>query len=266
MNYYKGKTVWITGASAGIGKALSLSLAKAGAHLILSSRKQAALDIVAQECHEAASTVVLPLDLEDHSGLEILISTQSTLLSKVDILINNGGISQRSKVADTDFNVYKRLMDINYLGTVKLSLGILPYFLKKNKGQYVVITSMAGKFGVPYRSGYSASKMALHGFFEAMRAELRDKGLGITMVCPGYIKTDISKNAMTSNGEAQGTMDDAQREGMEVEVLVAKMLTAISRQKEEVHIGGFKETKVAGFISRLFPSTFKTIIAKAKVT
>lgn len=271
MSYYKGKTVWITGASAGIGRALALALAERGADLILSSRKQAALDIVAQECQNLATersitTIVIPLDLEDHQGLETLLNAQIKHISKVDILINNGGISQRSKVANTSFKVYKRLMDINYLGTVQISLGILPYFLKKNKGHFVTITSMAGKFGVPYRSGYSASKMALHGFFEAMRAELTGQDIAITMVCPGYIKTDISKNALTSSGEAQGTMDDAQRNGMEVEVLVSKMLKAISLQKEEVHIGGFKETKMAGLISRLLPSTFRKVIAKAKVT
>lgn len=265
MNYYHSKTVWITGASAGIGKAFALALAKQGAQLILSSRKLEALESVAAECAPAPCHI-LPLDLEDHEGLDLVIQQNQDLLSKVDVLINNGGISQRSRVIDTDFSVYKKLMDINYLGTVKLTLGILPHFKKKNAGQYVVISSMAGKFGVPVRSGYSASKMALHGFFDAMRAELRETGIKVTIVCPGYIQTDISKNALTASGAAQGSMDEAQRNGMPVELMVSKVLAAVSAQKEEVHIGGFKEVTLADVVSRWLPATFRKIIAKSKVT
>lgn len=265
MGYYDNKTVWITGASAGIGKALALNLARQGARLILSSRKRKALEEVAKET-QSDRVEILPLDLEDHVGLENILKANESLLAKVDILINNGGISQRSKVVDTDFSVYKKLMDVNYLGTVNLTLGLLPHFIKKNDGQYVVISSMAGKFGVPVRSGYSASKMALHGFFDAMRAELRDTKIKVTMVCPGYIQTDISKNALTANGEAQGTMDEAQRNGMPVEIMVEKVLAAVAAAKEEVHIGGFKEVKMAGIVSRWLPATFRKIIAKSKVT
>ena len=265
MSYFKNKTIWITGASSGIGKALAIELAQHGAKLILSSRKRAALEEVALHISHS-DTQILPLDLEDHTGLDALIRDNQALLSTVDILINNGGISQRSKVVDTDFKVYKKLMDVNYLGSVKLTLGVLPFFRKKKAGQYVVISSMAGKFGVPVRSGYSASKMALHGFFDAMRAELQDTGIGVTIVCPGYIQTDISKNALTASGEAQGTMDEAQRNGMPLAVMVPKVLKAIQQNKNEIHIGGFKEVKMAGLVSRLFPTMFKKIIAKSKVT
>lgn len=264
MSYFKNKTVWITGASSGIGREMAIKLASLGANLILSSRKKAGLEKVSAECN--ATCTVLPLDLEDHDGLEKVLQNNKALLSKVDILINNGGISQRSKAADTEFSVYKKLMDINYLGAVKLSLGLLPHYIKKNSGQYVVISSMAGKFGVPVRSGYSASKMALHGFFDAMRAELMDTEIKVTMVCPGYIQTDISKNALTATGEAQGTMDEAQRNGMQVGVMVDKVLAAVATQKEEIHIGGFKEVKMAGLVSRLFPASFRKIIARSKVT
>ena len=269
MSYYQNKTVWITGASAGIGKAFAHALAQQGAELILSSRKEPALQAVAQELKTAGADEaihILPLDLEDHEGLDAIIQKNQDLLSTVDILINNGGISQRSKVIDTEFSVYKKLMDINYLGSVKLSLAVLPYFKAKNAGQFIVISSMAGKFGVPVRSGYSASKMALHGFFDAMRAELKDTGVKVTMVCPGYIQTDISKNALTADGKAQGTMDEAQRNGMPVDKMVSKVLSAVTKGAEEVHVGGFKEVKMAGIVSRWFPATFRKIIAKSKVT
>ena len=265
MSYFKDKTIWITGASSGIGKALAIELAAQGARLILSSRKRAALEEVALHISHP-DTQILPLDLQDHNGLDQLIRDNQPLLATVDILINNGGISQRSKVVDTDFKVYKKLMDVNYLGSVMLTLGILPFFTKKNMGQYVVISSMAGKFGVPVRSGYSASKMALHGFFDAMRAELMHTAISVTIVCPGYIKTDISKNALTASGEAQGTMDEAQRKGMPLDIMVPKVLEAIEQKRDEIHIGGFKEVKMAGLLSRLFPKTFKKIIAKSKVT
>ena len=268
MSYYKGKTIWITGASSGIGKAMAHKLAESGARLILSSRKKSTLTSVAESCLTmgAGSAEVIPLDLAEHGQLDEVLEKHRSLLAKVDILINNGGISQRSQVAETDFAVYKKLMDINYLGTVKLSLGLLPYFKLRNQGQYVSISSMAGKFGVPGRSGYSASKMALHGFFDALRAELRTTGIKVTLICPGYIKTDISLNALIGSGAAQGTLDEAQRKGMEVDVFVSKALRAIQKGREEVHIGGFKEVKMAGFVARVFPSSFRKIIAKAKTT
>ncbi len=265
MSYFKDKTIWITGASSGIGRALAIELAAQGAKLILSSRKRAALEEVALHLSHS-DTQILPLDLQDHDGLDQLIKDNQPLLASVDILINNGGISQRSKVVDTDFKVYKKLMDVNYLGAVKLSLGILPFFTKKKAGQFVVISSMAGKFGVPVRSGYSASKMALHGFFDAMRAELMHMGIGVTIICPGYIQTSISKNALTASGETQGTMDDAQRKGMPLEIMIPKVLKAIESRSDEIHIGGFREVKIAGVLSRFFPKTFKKIIAKSKVT
>ena len=268
MGYYEGKTIWITGASSGIGKAMALSLSEQGAQLILSSRKRPGLELVAEAClaKGAGLAEIIPLDLAKHTQLDEILEAHQQLLSSVDILINNGGISQRSQVAETDFAVYKKLMDVNYLGTVRLTLGLLPYFKKKDKGHYVSISSMAGKFGVPGRSGYSASKMALHGFFDALRAEHRTSGIKVTIICPGYIKTDISLNALTGSGAAQGTLDEAQRKGMDVDVFVKKSLRAIQNGREEVHIGGFKEVKMAGFVARVFPASFRKIIAKAKTT
>ena len=265
MTYYKNKTVWITGASSGIGKEMAIQLSGMGASLILSSRKKSSLEEVARLC-KSTTVNLLPLDLEDHDNLDKILSDNKSLISTVDILINNGGISQRSKVIETSFEVYKRLMDINYFGTIKLSKGILPYFLGRNSGHFVVVSSMAGKFGVPVRSGYSASKMALHGFFDALRAELASTNINTTIICPGYIKTDISKNALTSDGSPQGTMDEAQRNGMAVDTMVKKVLQAVASGKAEYHVGRFKEVKMAGLVARLMPNLLRKIIAKSKVT
>lgn len=265
MSYFKNKKVWVTGASSGIGKALSLELARRGARLILSSRKMEDLNIVAVECGNE-SIQVLPLDLGKHEELDTLIESHQDLISQVDILINNAGISQRSLVSETEFEAYKKLMDVNYLGTVKLSKAVLPHFMKRGAGHFVTISSMAGKFGVPVRSGYSASKMALHGFFGALRAELKDPGIKITMVCPGYIKTDISKNALTADGSAQGTMDNAQLNGMDVAVMASKVLDAVARGKAVYNVGGFKEVYAADKLYRWFPGLFRRILAGSKVT
>jgi len=266
MKFYKGKKVWITGASSGIGKALALQCAEYGAHLILSARNLEKLEEVKLLCSKAKQVDIIGLDLADHDGLDAMFKQHQSLLSEVDVLINNGGISQRSEAWKTDFSVYRKLIEVNYLGTVKLSLLLLPYFMKRNTGTYVVLSSSAGKFGVPVRSGYSGSKFALHGFFEALRAELSDTNIGITMICPGFISTDISKNALTEDGSAQGTMDDAQANGMSPKVMAKKTLEAVSQGKAEFLVGGFKETKMAVWVSRHFPSLFRKIIAKSKVT
>ena len=265
MSYYSNKKVWITGASAGIGKALALELASRGARLILSSRKESSLIEVKKACSAAASVEVLPLDLEDHEGLEQTFQSNLAILQDVDVLINNGGISQRSKVAETEFAVYKKLMDVNYLGSVQLSRLILPYFLKRNKGHFVVMSSVAGKFGVPYRSGYSGAKMALHGFFDALRAEVSKNNIHVSIICPGFVRTDISKNAITGDGKKYEKMDEAQEKGMDVSVLAKEILKAVQNHKAEAYFGGFRETKLAIFVSKLFPNRFRKIIAKAKV-
>ncbi len=273
MTYYQGKKVWITGASSGIGKSLAIELSKMGAELILSSRKIDALEKVKALCLSAMSDAnrtnkvhIVCLDLANHEELESIFKENESILSQTDILFNNGGISQRSFAENTSFDVYQKLIDINYLGTVKISLLLLPFFKKRNSGHFVVTSSSAGKFGVPVRTGYSASKFALHGFFEALRAELHKTKIYVTMLCPGYIKTDISLNALTGDGNAQGTMDQAQANGMPVEVMSQKVLRAVASKKAEFLVGGLKETHMAVWMSRIFPSLFRKIIAKSRVT
>ena len=267
LSYFNNKTVWITGASSGIGKALAKKVSEAkNVHLVLSSRSQSKLEDVKKLCSSADSTTIIPLDLAAHNDLDEAFDNNFELLSKVDIVFHNAGISQRSLTIETDFDVYKKLMDVNYLGTVALTLKLLPIFKKRNSGHFAVTSSSAGKFGVPMRSGYSASKFALHGFFEALRAEVNDSDIEITMICPGYISTDISKHSLTADGTAQGTMDDAQLNGMSVDQCVDQMLSAVSKKKAEAYIGGFKESKMAIFVSRIFPGLFRKIIAISKVT
>ncbi|MDX1683668.1 MAG: SDR family oxidoreductase [Saprospiraceae bacterium] len=266
MSHFAGRTVWITGASSGLGRAMAKELAKNNARLILSGRDMKRLHEVEAECSMAQEVHLISLDLEEREGIERIFEDHISLLEEVDILINNAGLSQRSLVRDTNFEVYRRLIDVNYLGTVLLSLNMLKIFRKKRSGHFVIISSMAGKFGVPLRSGYSAAKMALDGFFETLRAETDIEDLSITTIYPAFIRTNVSVNALTAEGGAQGTMDDAQEKGMSPEQFAKKALRAISKKEAEVMIGGFKATTLADLVNRFFPGLFRKMIRRSKVT
>ncbi len=263
--YFKGKTIWITGASSGLGEALAYAFSKEGAKLILSSRSRTKLVGVQKKCLPSAQAVhVEPLDLEDLHSVKIAAQNVLERFPKIDILINNGGISQRSLVKNTGIEVDKRIMDINYLGTIALTKEVLPSMLMHKLGQIVVISSLVGKFGTPLRSSYAASKHALHGFFDSLRAETLNDNIKVTMICPGYIHTNISYNALVGDGSAQNTLDDAQANGMSPEKFSKKALHAIRKEKNEVYIGGKERFGV--YIKRFFPKLLNKIVAKVKVT
>lgn len=264
-NFFRNKRVWITGASSGIGEALAMALAARGASLILSARDEAALLRVAAKCRETGSGVVLvqTMDLAAHDRIPEIVQTVLEKVGKVDILINNGGVSQRSLALDTVLDVDKKLMNINYFGTVALTKAVLPGMLTHHLGHIVTITSLTGKFGSPYRSSYAASKHALHGFFDSLRAELAQTAIKITLICPGFTRTDISINSLTGSGDKLGSMDDATGKGMLPERLAEKILRTIESGKEEAYFGGKEVLGV--YVKRFFPRYFSSIISKAKV-
>lgn len=257
--------IWITGASSGIGEALVYEYQQQGAKLIISSRNKDKLYAVKANCPGNPLDIhVLPLDLEDLASLADKAEEAIRIYGKIDVIIHSGGISQRSLAIDTQIEVDQRLMNINFLGTVALSKALIPHMIKQGGGHLVIISSLVGKFGTRFRSGYAASKHALHGYFDSLRAELYPDKVKITIVCPGFIKTKVSVNALTGDGSAQNTMDDAQAKGMSPEVCAQKISRAISKQKEEVYIGG-KETWGV-ILKRLAPKLFSTLMRKAKVT
>lgn len=264
-NYYNDKVVWITGASSGIGEALVKELAKtSNAKIILSSRKEEQLyEIAESEGLTVNQYAVIPLDLKNYKDMPDIVSKAIEHFGKIDILINNAGLSQRSLAMETDIEVDKHLMDIDFIGTVALTKAILPYMIKNGSGQIAVVSSLMGIFGAPMRSGYAAAKHALHGFFDALRAELYDKNIAVTIICPGFIQTNISIHAVTGDGSTQGTMDDATMKGMPVDVFAKKMLSAIAKKKNQKSIGG-KEV-MAVYLKRFFPALLARIIRKAKV-
>ena len=263
---YQNKTVWITGASSGIGEALAYEFAKQGATLLLSARSVDKLEQVKQACLEHTATVaVVPLDLSKYEQLSTVVKPVLEQFPKIDLLINNGGISQRSLAKDTDISVDERLMVVNYLGTVAMTKAILPNMLMHGIGHIATVTSMVGKFGTPMRSSYAASKHALHGFMDSLRAELADTDIAITLICPGFIHTRISYNALTGDGSPQNSLDKAQAGGMSAEIFAKKAINALENKVREVHIGGTKEV-AAGYVKRFFPGLFARIISKAAVT
>ncbi|TKC12214.1 SDR family oxidoreductase [Pedobacter polaris] len=260
----KDKIVWITGASSGIGEALVYAYNNLGAKLIISSRNTDELFRVKSNCKSQSNVKILSLDLEDSASLTTIANEAIKIFGKIDLLINSGGISQRSLAMDTDLATEQRFMNINFWGTVLLSKAVLPQMLARNSGSIVCISSLVGKFGTRYRSSYSASKHALHGYFDSLRIEIDNPNIHIMLACPGFIKTNVTINALTANGSAQGTMDDAQNNGMPAEVFAQKLIKAIKAKKEEVYIGG-KEVN-AVLLKRFFPNLFSKIIRKAKVT
>jgi dehydrogenase/reductase SDR family protein 7B len=260
----KNKVVWITGASSGIGEALVYAYNKLGAQLIISSRNSNELKRVKAKCTDQQSIYVLPLDLEDHISLPIKAEEAIRIFGKIDILINSGGISQRSLSMETDLFTEKRFLAINFWGTVILSKAVLPQMIQNGTGSIVVVSSLVGKFGTRFRSAYSASKHALHGYFDSLRIELNNPNIHMMLACPGFIRTNVTINALTADGSPQGTMDNAQENGMAPEVFAKKMIAALNAKKEEVYIGGKEIYGVV--LKRFLPRLFSKIIKKAKVT
>jgi len=265
MQYFLNKRVWITGASSGIGEALALAFAEQGAQLILSARNEVEINRVGAACLKAGASHVLvqPLDLEQHEQIPGIVAQVLKKVGKLDILVNNGGISQRALAMETNLAVDKKLMDVNYFGAVALTKALLPNMKTHQLGHIVTITSLTGKFGSPYRSSYAASKHALHGFFDSLRAELHDSRIKITLICPGFVRTNVSKNALKGDGGQLGTMDEATEKGMQPDYLAHKILQAIQQGKEEAYFGGKEVLGV--YVKRFFPRYFSNIIRKAKV-
>jgi short-subunit dehydrogenase len=260
-NYFYNKNIWITGASSGIGEQLAYDLSKLGARIILSSRRKDALEAVKNRCEGYSNKIIImPLDLSDHGS--ILPKVQQILLEigKIDILINNGGISQRAKAVECDLEVDKQIMAVNFFGSVAMTKAILPSMIRHQLGQIITITSVSGKVGVANRSGYCASKFACHGFFDALRAEVAESDIHVMTVCPGYVKTNIAKNALRKDSKTSSELDLDIENGMTTEYVSKCILNGIRKKREEVYIG--KKEVLGIYIMRFFPKLFFRIAKK----
>lgn len=259
------KTVWITGASSGIGEALACEYAKKGMSVILSARSEERLRDVAKKCETLGGKVkIASFDLENSDQIVSVVNKTLKEFPKIDILVNNGGISQRSFAEDTPVEVDRKIMETNFFGSVILTKQVLPALIAKGGGKIVVISSVVGKFGFPLRTAYSASKHALQGFFEALRAELYEKNVQVTIVSPGRIFTNISINAINKTGEKHGVMDPGQAKGMAADVCARKIIAAVEKGKKELWVGGKEVVMI--YIRIYLPFLFHSMARKVKPT
>lgn len=263
MSTYRDKVIWITGASSGIGEALVHAFANEGAKIVLSARRKEELERVQKSAKlDNDNSLILPLDLGDTSEIQSITSQIIDKFGRIDVLVNNGGISQRSLTKDTPVEIDRKVMEINFFGTIAVTKAVLPYMIRQKSGHIVTISSIAGKFGFWFRSAYSASKHALHGFFESLHMEVEEYNIRVLLVCPGKIRTSISLNAITESGSKHNKMDEATDKGMSAEECARQIISAMKKGKEEVLIGG-RELK-AVTIKRLFPRLFSKLIRKVK--
>ncbi|MDI1356284.1 MAG: SDR family oxidoreductase [bacterium] len=261
MKEFKDKVIWITGASSGIGEALALALAKKEARLILSARRAGELQRVGKLTGlPELDLMILPFDLNDTSNASAWAAQIINKFGRIDMLINNGGYSQRSAVLETSEEIDRSLMEVNYFAQINLTKVVLPYMKRQQSGKIIVISSIAGKFGFFLRSSYSAAKHALHGFFETLRLETESLGIKVLIVCPGKIKTNVSLNAVTAKGTSKNEMDPSHQDAMSAEECAIRIIRAIVQDKEEVLVGGKELLLVT--IRRFFPKLFSKLVRK----
>ena len=262
MRDYTGKTVWITGASSGIGEALAYAFGARGARLVLSARRAERLERVARGSG-ARDTLIVPLDLAQLDGLPGKVDEVIARMGAVDIMVHNAGVGQRSAVIDTDFAVDRKMMETNYLGPVALSKALLPSMLERKRGDFVVISSVLGVMSAKQRSGYCASKHALHGYFNALRAELSSEGISVLLVCPGHVSTEFSERALAGDGSAHGVVDKSTASGLSAGETARRTLLALDRGQAEVYVARWENWAV--HLNRYAPSLMRRAIARVKM-
>jgi dehydrogenase/reductase SDR family protein 7B len=252
--------VWITGASSGIGRALAVECARQGATLMLTARRLEALEETRRMCERPEVHACLAHDVTDAGAHDSIIQAILQRWGRLDILVLNAGIGQRGSVAETDPAVERHLMEVNYFGQTEVLHAALPHFLHRGKGQVVVVTSIMGKVATPRRATYAAAKHALHGYFEALRAELFRTDISITLLCTGYIKTPISLSSVKGSGAAYGTMDDQHRNAMPAEVYARKAVRAIVKRRPVAYLGG--PERFGPMLARLSPALVRWLLPR----
>lgn len=255
------KVIWITGASSGIGEALAVAASRRGAKVVLTARRANELERVRGLCADPAQAAVYPLDLLALGDAAAALREAEKFFGPVDVLVNNAGVSQRSMVMDTSMEVYRRLFELDFFATVALTKAVLPGMVQRKGGHVVVVSSVVGYISSAMRSGYAAAKHALHGFYDAARAEHWRDNVKFTLACPGYVKTNVTLNAVDGKGGKWGKMDPSIANGVEPSVCAEKIWRAVEKDRDEVLVG--KEALVV-YLKRWFPALFSWGINRAK--
>jgi len=261
--YFNEKVVWVSGASSGIGEALVYELLDRGATVIASSNDRDQLQRVkktsgSEKCH------VILVDMLKQESFPGIVSELLQDFKRIDILVHVAGVSQRSLFTEIDMPVFRKIFEINFFGAVALTRTVLPHMIQQGGGQLAAVTSIVGLFGFPLRTAYSASKHAMHGFLESIQAECMDTNIHISLLVPGRVQTDISKHALTANGNVWGRMDKGQESGISTEKAAKKIALALKKKRKKVLIGG-KELAIV-YVKKYLPGIFWRLVTKIKST
>jgi len=265
MRSFNNKIVWITGASSGIGAGLARAFAREGAKLILSGRNVSALESMARDCRSlgADDVMLLAFEADAFDQLDSVVMQAEGWHGRIDVLVNNAGISQRSLVQDTGLEVYRKIMDIDFFSPVDLTLRVLPGMRSRGEGLIVVTTSVAGKVGSKLRSGYSAAKHALHGFYDSLRAEVFSQGVEVALLVPGYVKTNVTVNAITADGGQQGVRETEHDNSISADDVGLITVRKLKAGHSEILIASGLPL-VATYLKRFFPRMLVKILNSQK--
>lgn len=263
---FKDKVIWITGASSGIGESFARAFHKEGAKLILSSRRKEVLEEVKNSLEGDTSNVhILTLDLADSGSLPAKAEEAKAIFGRIDVLMNNGGVSQRAYAIELEMDTVRELMEVNFFGAVALTKAVLPDMIERKDGYIITVSSVAGKIGTRSRAGYAASKHALQGYFNSLRQEMYDHNVKVTLLLPGFIQTNITKNALRGDGTPFNRMGNAHSNAMDADQMVDKVFGKIKSQQEEIIVTGFKEGAALA-IQRISSRLLNKVLKGSKVT
>lgn len=254
----KNKIVIVTGASSGIGKATALRFAQKGAHLVLAARSVAKLNILSEQLTPfGVEVLIVPTDVSIEADCKNLMDKALEKFGRIDVLVNNAGISMRAAFADIELDVLKKVMDVNFWGTVFCTRYAMASILK-SKGSIVGVSSIAGYKGLPGRTGYSSSKFAMHGFLESVRIENLKNGIHVLIACPGFTASNIRNTALNANGSVQGETPRDEQKMMQPEEVAKAMVAAVEKRKDRLTLTA--NGKLTVFLNKFFPKMVDKLV------
>ncbi|MDB4972283.1 MAG: short-chain dehydrogenase [Myxococcaceae bacterium] len=263
MADFTGQVVWVTGASSGIGEALAYELARSGATLILSARRGELLEAVERRCAGAGSHLVLPFDITLVDDFSKHVDQVLRRFGRVDMLINNAGVSQRSLVQETALRVDRQIFETDFFGPVALVKAVLPHMLARGRGHLVVVSSIAGLVATPMRSTYSSAKAAVIAFHDSLRAETSEAGLTVSVLCPGFVATNIANAALIGDGTSSAGKHPLPENAMSAETFAYRAVSALAARQELVVIAG--KERLLWWLSRVSPWLASKLLLRVKV-
>lgn len=263
MASFAGRVVWLTGASSGIGEALAYELAKQGATLVLSARRRDQLERVRQRAERSDAHLVLPFDITQIEAFPDHVELVLQKFGRIDVLINNAGVSQRALIKDTQLRVDRQIFETDYFGPVALIKAVLPHMLARGDGHLVVVSSLAGLVATPMRSAYSSAKAAINAFHEALRAETAAQGLKVSVVCPGYVATEIGNAALVGDGTTSAGRHPIPANSMPADVFARRMVAALAEERQLIVIAG--KERALWWLSRVSPYLASKLLLRVKV-